>query len=922
MLKFSDLSVDYKSFENSFDSLMKLIPGSYYPLLIMYLAHKGMLKLEANFDKDDPCTLVSVDGNTLSDFFGEDLMKDVIRKGPDFDEESDFETAWRKLSESILKDRDVYVMSPFFNLLPMILAGKSVALVADVPEGDQVLDLINILGIKNPDPNTSAALLFFSIMLMSKYSVDSEADSSLSEEEKASGVSHRIWVEDFDYAMNKILSYSGEDSCIQPKEITRLILTQYKGGSIYNPFAGITSYNIQRNYECSVSDYFHPVKSLGEYYYGEEINTEVWALGKLRLLAYKCDSENYILGDSRRWREGKANNILCTPPFGSKIENEFGKMEYADHFVIRRGLELLVEDGLLACVVPLSFMSRKDTEDVRERIIKDGLLESIVYLPDNLFKGTSVRTAILFIRKTVHSTVTLINATSAVYSMRGKANILDVEFVANLLYHQYYTFNFIFDSEANMVEKLSNNTFYKLRVSVSKEKIEKNKFNLTPGLYFLSNLIPPQGFTLKMMGDLVKGVSKTTKDAGRGRIIRPTFLSKDEFTPLNVVSLQEGDYKKGYGVIERSALVFSPLSSLRPTILLNPNGEKVYYKPDTLQAVYVKEDAIIPEYLIIELNKPYVQEQIRLLAKGVIPRLGLNEFFSLSLYIPSSRNLTQTLAKESEAVNAQKAIFYSKINAELVELKDKQHDDYVKMLRQRKHRIGQLLGDLVPGFDTLDDFRKGNGGVLKDTDVIAFKTGETVSDYFTILHNIINRIDTLVKNLTDKEEWGNPSMIDIDDFLNNLPNNHLKENFDFQFFMRHDVHLEDNELDSRKYIVLANESELSTVFENIIKNASKYGFTDEERNDYRIRISVDDDMIDTTPAVRICVSNNGTPIHPSLDRNRFFEWGYGNGDGIGTWQLKDIIEHYDGTIHLNEYPDDVAGFCTEYEIVLPLTIDE
>ena len=161
-------------------------------------------------------------------------------------------------------------------------------------------------------------------------------------------------------------------------------------------------------------------------------------------------------------------------------------------------------------------------------------------------------------------------------------------------------------------------------------------------------------------------------------------------------------------------------------------------------------------------------------------------------------------------------------------------------------------------------------------------------------------------------------MIDIDDFLNNLPNIHLKENFDFQFLMRQDIHLEG----SRKYIVLANESELSTVFENIIKNASKYGFTDEERNDYRIRISVDDDMIDNNPAVRICVSNNGTPIHPSLDRNRFFEWGYGNGDGIGTWQLKDIIEHYNGTIRLNEYPDDVAGFCTEYEIVLPLKLDE
>lgn len=340
-------------------------------------------------------------------------------------------------------------------------------------------------------------------------------------------------------------------------------------------------------------------------------------------------------------------------------------------------------------------------------------------------------------------------------------------------------------------------------------------------------------------------------------------------------------------------------------------------KSDTVQAVYLKREAIDPEYLIAELNKPYVQDQVSLLLKGdVIPRLSMEDFLSIQIYVPHSR--TKALMLEKESVEKQKTLYFGKINAELAALKDKQHEDYIKMLRQRKHRIGQLLGDLVPGFDTLDDFRKEKGGILKDTDVIAIKTGETVDDYFTILHNIINRIDTLVKNLTDREEWGKPSMIDIDDFLNNLPKIYLKENFDFQFLMRQDIQLED----SRKYIVQVNESELSTVFENIIKNASKYGFTDVDRNDYRIRISIDDYMIDNNPAVRICVSNNGTPIHPSLDRNRFFEWGYGNGDGIGTWQLKDIIEHYGGSIHLNEYPDDVAGFCTEYEIVLPLKLDE
>jgi len=918
MLKFADLSVDFKSYENSFDSLMKLIPGSYYPLLIMYLAHKNMLKYKFDFKENDPNILVKVDGGILNEFFGEDLLDKVFRKGPDYDEESDFETALQKLNDAVFKDRDFYVMMPFIHLLPMIKEGRSVALVVEAPDDDQIFELIDILGIKNPAPNTSAALMFFSMMLTNKYLAHEDNDKSLSEEEIADNKrwNHRFWVEDFEYAMNKIMSYSGEIRFSQPKEVTRLILTQCNGGSIYNPFAGIASYNIQRNYECSTTDYFEPVRSLGDYYYGEEINRKAWALGKLRLMAYECDSENYILGDSTNWREGEANNILCTPPFGYKIVNEFGKKEYADHFVIRRGLDLLAENGLLACVVPLSFLTRKDTLDIRERIIKRGILESVVYLPERIFSGTSARTAILFIRNSVHTSVAFINATSATY-MKIRNGILDVEFVANLLYHNEYTSHYTFDSEGNMAEKLSENTFFKLRVSVSNIQIEKNAFDMAPGRYLLSNLMPKEGFTFKMMGDLVDGISKTAKNAGRGKLIRLSLLSKDEFTPLNADSLQEDDYKKGFGVIEGNALLFSPVSSMSPTLLLNPNGEKLYYKKDAIQAVYIKEKAVLPEYLVLELYKSYIQEQVTLLAKGdILPILKINDFKCLRIAIPS--NGRQALVEERKLVDEKKNLYFSKVNAKLVALKDKQHEDYVKMLRQRKHRIGQLLGDLVPGFDTLDDFRKENGGILKDTDVIAIKTGETVDDYFTILHNIINKIDTLVKNLTDREEWGKPSMIDIDDFLNNLPKIYLKENFDFQFLMRQDIQLED----SRKYIVQVNESELSTVFENIIKNASKYGFTDEDRNDYRIRISVDDDMIDNNPAVRICVSNNGTPIHPSLDRNRFFEWGYGNGDGIGTWQLKDIIEHYGGSIHLNEYPDDVAGFCTEYEMVLPLKFEE
>lgn len=927
MLKFSDLSVDFKSYDNSFDSLMKLIPGSYYPLLIMYLAHKNMLKLENDYDVNDPRTLVSVDAESLHKFFGKDLKDEIIQRVPEFDEnnESDIERAYRELVESIIKDRDIYVMSPFVRLLTIINSGKSVALVADVSEDNQTLDLIKNLDVKNSDPNTSAALLFFSMMLMTKHRKISNYDQSLSEKEieNEKRIDHSIWVEDFEEAMNKIMSYSGISRYSQPKEITRLILTQRKGGAIYNPFAGIASYNIQRNYECSVSDYFDPVKSIGDYYFGEEINPQAWALGKLRLLAYNCDSENYILSDSTQWRGGKVNNILCTPPFGYKIENEFGQEEYADHFVIRRGLDSLAEDGLLACVVPLSFMTRKDTEDLRKRLIKGGLLESVVYLPENIFTDTSIRTAILFIRNAEHSSVDFINATNAVYVRRSKFNLIDVELVANLLCHKYYPSSFSFDTEANMPEKLSEDTFYKLKVSVNNEKIEDNKFDLSPGRYLLSRFMPSEGFTFKEIGDFVEGVSKVTKEAGRGKLIRPAFLSKDGFTPLNADSLQEDDYKKGYGVVEGNALLFSPLASMRPTLLLNPNGEKLYYKADTLHAVCLKEGAVLPEYLVLELCKSYIQEQIMVLAKGdIIPRLGLSEFKCLRVAIPSIAS--QALEVEKKLVEDQKNLHFSKVNAELAALKDKQHNEYVKMLRQRKHRIQQVMNEFAPAFALLDKCREKNGGILHDSDVVAARTGDTVSDYFTKLHRIIDKVEDLVTNLVDKEHWGSTSVLNIDSYVDDIPQHHLSDKFDIQTYHDHDVYIEEEgetvNLNNDRFIDI-NPDDLDIIFDNVIANANKWGFKDSVRRDYRIRIDVSDTSIDGNPAVRISISNNGDPIHSSVDRKRFFEWGYGSGTGIGTWQLKDIVEHYKGSIRLNEDTEEKSGFVTEYEIVLPIIDD-
>ena len=922
MLKFADLSVDFKSYENSFDSLTKLFPGSYYPLLIMYLAHKGLVKIETEFNQKDPRTLVSVDGKSLYKFFGKDLKKNVIQKGPDFKEESDFETAYRRLCESIIKDRDIYVMSPFVHLFPMILAGKSVALVADVPEGDQVLDLINILGVKNPEPNTSAALLFFSLMLTSKCQAR-DFDKTLSEEEIADAKKYddSIWAETFELAMDKIVSYSNNLECIQPKELTKLILTKYHfGGSIYNPFAGVASYAVQLHTPCGENNYdFYVKNSIGDYYYAEEIDELTWAIGKLRLMALYSDSINYNLGDSSEWREGVADNVISTPPFGLKITNEKGEQEFADHFVVRRGMDMVVDGGLVACVVPLSFLSRKDTEDVRKAMVDNKWLESIVYLPENIFTFSKIRTAILFIRKEEHDKVIFADGTTSVYK-KNKVNIIDDEIIANLLPEGNYDPEFaLYDSGLRMVDELPLSLYKKLRSVVTFDEIRKYGYDLAPGEYFTAIVPEIEGFHLLQLKSLVKGCAQKATAKGQGKIIKLSRLSSDPFTPLSEDVLEDGNYDRRYNIITENALLVSASSTLRPT-LFRYNGGKVVCRKDLMYAIYFDSDKILPEYLLWELTKGYVADQLRLKYKGeTITRLSLDDFLSIYIQVPNIKS------KEKELYEDQKILHFAKIEKELSALKDKKHDEYVKMLRQRKHRIQQLMNEFAPAFSLLDKCREKNGGILRDDDIVAARTGETVSSYFHKLHTIIDKVENLITNLVDKGNWGTLSMVNIDSYVDDIPQHHLSDKFDIQTLHDHDVYIEEEgetvDLNNDRFISI-NPDDLAIIFDNIIANASKWGFTDSIRRDYRIRIDVSDAAIDGKPAVRICISNNGNPIHPSVDRKRFFDWGYGSGTGIGTWQLKDTVEHYGGSIKLNEISEETSGFVTEYEIVLPLANED
>ena len=676
MLKFSDLKVDFKSFENILSSYMKLFPGSFMPLLIMYLSREGLLEVKSDIDSDDSDILLSISKDELSIFMGILFSEDA--------DEGTTKTIFKKVYGIDLSKEDWlnYIdFTPFGAFLEIYAQRKQSANSYSIRyfsnRNEDVDRIVNIIRKNSQRSNEKAALWLFYNVFMAKAPARKENEENWIFQDAAKC---------FELTLNSLLSYSGQKECVQPFELTRIILSQYRGGSVYNPFAGVASYHVAMSYGFDGDTFYHNDElslgsnSLGENFYGEEINELTWAIGKLRLLFYHMDSSNYIMGDSTKEFEGTINNILCTPPFNYKVVNESGNMEYADHFVLRRGLKMLADNGMMAVVVPVSFLTRKDTFDIRKELITSHKLTHVVLLPENTFSHTKVNTAILFVHNNAErNKLKFIDATSRRVNIYG----LNVPLIANLIEHDNYptdedTFTF---GEFGHCDWLTPTVFNACVSFEEYSNVVNLDYDLSPSNFFPSYIDIPEGFKLVRFEDLILGKSPANISGEvEGKVLSNSNLVKDYQMPyIDIDSLGNKVVNSNYMLLERKSLLVSSMNELKPSIF-EPSDVNVYVSPNIL-AFYLNDKKINAEYLVGELSQDYVKEQLRLRVLGsTIHRIKRDDILSLKILVPDINN---PLKKEKEIANERKNDFLKKMGVELAELKDKRHDEYVKMLRQR-----------------------------------------------------------------------------------------------------------------------------------------------------------------------------------------------------------------------------------------------
>lgn len=196
-------------------------------------------------------------------------------------------------------------------------------------------------------------------------------------------------------------------------EIIARVVEPQSGERIYDPTIGSGSLAIEAAERVDDGDFA---------LYGQEANRMTWALAKMNMFIHGIDGATIERGDTigdPKLKEGNAlmkfDVVVANPPFSLKDwgkeeakEDPWGRFERGVPAKNRGDYAFLLHmvhsaregTGRVASVVPHGVLFRGGAERrIRWKLIEENLLDAVIGLPEGLFFGTNIPTALMVFRK-------------------------------------------------------------------------------------------------------------------------------------------------------------------------------------------------------------------------------------------------------------------------------------------------------------------------------------------------------------------------------------------------------------------------------------------------------------------------------------------------------------------------------------------
>ena len=336
----------------------------------------------------------------------------------------------------------------------------------------------------------------------------------------------------YEYLIGQFAAGSGKKAgeFYTPQQLSS-ILSLIVSLDAQNPKAGIKKkINRLLDFTCGSGSLLLNVKSKVEKgggilnrIYGQEKNITTYNLARMNMLLHGVKDSEFdihhgdtlkndwpILNEMNPAKKIVFDAIVANPPFSLRWEpndatgEDFRFKNYglspksaADFAFLLHGFHFLSDEGTMAIILPHGVLFRGGAESrIREKLLKDGNIDTVIGLPSNLFFSTGIPVCILVLKKCKkEDDVLFINASDEENFEKGKRQ------------------NYLREQDINRIvvtyqERPDEIERYARRVPM--QEIEKNDFNLNISRY-VSTAKPEPIIDLKEVNDKLENVDKRIK---------------------------------------------------------------------------------------------------------------------------------------------------------------------------------------------------------------------------------------------------------------------------------------------------------------------------------------------------------------------------------------------------------------------------
>ena len=657
-----------------------------------------------------------------------------------------------------------------------------------------------------------------------------------------------------------------------PKDIihfaTQLYDGDLQGQSIFIPFAGTGSFLLQKDFAFAKA---------------YEANKQLWLIGLLRLMFRNMDSSLFINTDPFIYNNNsniKHDLVFLNTPTGdlpddiridkaSKIVHSYQHTD-STTFAIEYALNNIKPEGSVIAIVPDSFLSRGN--EFSKKLFMSDYIYTIIQLPDCYNK------ALIIFKKNQDNVIRMVNGGSE-SDFCTENEDLD---------------SYVFEYE-KLLDAINKCESKYVRYIAKKIIIAHNKI-LFPFWYVddIEEEFVSLGHKTYKFGDFLKPFDKIPFN-GIARVIDARSMYREAF----VYQLNEGKriyaYEKTHYLLNDDLIIFPDFEhwnwNERVMYYSHKNREDVTCASKSVLSFRFNSNLIDPLFFCMECESAFIKKQlakIRIAYLGKAESWPIDALLNVKILLPTSLDEQKSIyskAKESYRWEKLQELGIDEI------LREREKDINLN-LKSKLHGINGKFPNIYSRIKFLEKKVNNINLILKESVM------ESLDDLLTIFRERLSFLKTNVERLENEIQKFDTSDFIRDGSVINL----CKSIYNYKTTDNYRVeHVIDESIDmSEEANVFIGSENIDSLMQNIINNACRHGFINEEEHIIRIELSFDTDSNNYI----LQISNNGVPMEESINTNSYSSYGIKAGNtsntGLGGYIIETIVKRFKGSVEVEK----------------------